>query len=133
MTAIYKINWVLQELLISVLFTLIALRTVYAGGVEDDKKNAIVVSTDGIAKVVDSNGTISLSPADRIIKKGEIKFGVIITDVSTFHVNNVNRNQSYHRGGKVCIIEKLNTGLRNFCIHPYDNEHQHSYCLAEIK
>jgi len=114
MTEINKINWILLKLLISMLFTLVALQTAYAGGVEDDNNNTIIVTTDGIAKVVDTNGKISLSPADRNIKKGEIKFGVILTDASIFQIKNVNRNQSHYRGGKVCVNDNTNTGLRNF-------------------
>ncbi len=101
MTAINKINRILLELLISVLFTLVALQTAYAGGVEDNSNNIIIVTADGIAKVVDSNGEISLSPEDRNIEIGEIKFGVILTDASIFQINNVNRYQSHYRGGKV--------------------------------
>ena len=133
MTTIIKIKRMILELLISVLFTFVALQTAYAGGVEDDNKNAIIITADGIAKVVDSNGEISFSPVDRNIKKGEIKFGVILADVPTFQVNNVNLNQSHHRGGKVCVNDNLNTDLRNFYIHPYDDENQHNYCLVETK
>jgi len=114
MSAINNINRILLELLISVLFTLVALQTAYAGGVENDSKNTIIVTADGIAKVVDSNGKVSLSPVDRNIKKGEIKFGVILTDASIFQINNVNRNQSHYRGGKVCVNDNINTGLRDF-------------------
>ncbi len=110
MTAINKINRILLELLISVLFTLVTLQTAYAGGLEDDSNNTIIVTADGIAKVVDSNGKISLSPVDRNIEKGEIKFGVILTDASTFQINSVNRNQSHYRGGKVCVNDNMNTG-----------------------
>ena len=113
MTAIKKINRILWKLLISVLFLLVALQATYAGGV-DDEKNTIVVTADGIAKVVDSNGEISLSPAARNIKKSEIKFGVISTHASIFQINNMNRNQSHYRGGKVCVNDNMNTGLRNF-------------------
>jgi len=54
MTAINKINRILLELLISVLFTLVALQTVYAGGLEDDSNNTIIVTADGIAKVIEN-------------------------------------------------------------------------------
>ncbi len=133
MTTIIKINWIILELLISELFMLVTLQTAYAGGVEDDNKNAIIITADGIAKVVDSNGEISFSPVDRNIKKGEIKFGVILADVPTFQVNNMNLNHSPHRGGKVCVNNNLNTDLRNFYLHPYDDENDHNYCLVEIK
>jgi hypothetical protein len=133
MTAIIKINRMILELLILVLFTLVALQTAYAGGIEEDNKNAIIITADGIAKVVDSNGEISFSPVDRNIKKGEIKFGVILADVPTLQVNNMNLNQSPHRGGKVCVNNNLNTDLRNFYLHPYDDENDHKYCLVEIK
>ena len=133
MTAIIKINRMILELLILVLFTLVALQTAYAGGIEEDNKNAIIITADGIAKVVDSNGEISFSPVDRNIKKGEIKFGVILADVPTLQVNNMNLNQSPHRGGKVCVNNNLNTDLRNFYLHPYDDENDHNYCLVEIK
>ena len=132
MTAINKSNRILLELLISVLFTLVVLQTAYAGGVEDDSKNAIIVSTDGIAKVVNSNGKIKLSAVDRNIEKGEIKFGGILTDASSFQDNNVNREQSNYRGGKVCVNHKLNTDLRTFSLHPYEDENQHNFCLMEI-
>ncbi len=62
MATIIKINRIKLELLILVLFTLVALQTAYAGGEEDDNKNVIIVTSDGIAKVVDSNGEISFSP-----------------------------------------------------------------------
>ncbi len=114
MTTIIKINRIILELLILVLITLVALQTAYSGGKEDDKNNAIIITADGIAKVVDSNGEISFSPVDRNIKKGEIKFGVILTDASIFQINNVNRNQSHYRGGKVCVNDNINTGLRDF-------------------
>ncbi len=133
MTEIIKINRMILELLILVLFTLVALQTAYAGGIEEDNKNAIIITADGIAKVVDSNGEISFSPVDRNIKKGEIKFGVILADVPTLQVNNMNLNQSPHRGGKVCVNNNLNTDLRNFYLHPYDDENDHNYCLVEIK
>ncbi len=133
MTAINQINRIILEILISVLFALIALQTAYAGGKEDDNNNAIIITTDGIAKVVDSNGEIAFSPADRNIKKGEIKFGVILADVPTFQVKNMNLNQSPHRGGKVCVNNNLNTDLRNFYLHPYDDENDHNYCLVEFK
>ncbi len=133
MTAIIKINRIILELLILVLFMLVALQTAYAGGKEDDKNNAIIITADGIAKVVDSNGEISISPVDRNIKKGEIKFGVILADIPTLQVNNMNLNQSPHRGGKVCVNNNLNTDLRKFYLHPYDNENDHNYCLVEIK
>ncbi|MCH7772443.1 MAG: hypothetical protein IIA49_15750 [Bacteroidetes bacterium] len=133
MITINKINRILWKLLISVLFTIVALQTAYAGGVENDSNNIIIVTADGIAKVVDSNGKISLSPVDRNIEKGEIKFGVILTDAPTFQINNVNRNQSHYRGGKVCVNDNMNTGIRNFYLHPYDDENQHNYCLVEIK
>jgi hypothetical protein len=133
MTAIYKINRILWKLLISVLFTLVAFQTAYAGGVEDDIKITIIITADGIAKVVESNGKISLSPVDRNIEKGEIKFGVILTDAPAFQINNVNRNQSNYRGGNVCVNENMNTAIRNFYLHPYDNENQRNYCLVEIK
>ena len=132
MTAIKKINRLLWKLLISVLFVLVALQTNYAGGI-DDSKNTIIVTADGIAKVVDSNGEISLSPAARNIKKGEIKFGVISTDASTFQINNMNRDQSHYRGGKVCFNDNMNTDISNFYLHPYGVVHQHKYCLVEIK
>lgn len=133
MTTIIRINRIILELLISVLFMLVALQTAYAGGVEDDNKNAIIVTADGIAKVVDSTGEISFSPVDRNIKKGEIKFGVILTDIPTLQVKNMNLNQSPHRGGKVCVNNNLNTDLRDFYLHPYDDENDHNYCLVEIK
>jgi hypothetical protein len=133
MTTIIRINRIILELLISVLFMLVALQTAYAGGVEDDNKNAIIVIADGIAKVVDSNGEISFSPTDRNIKKGEIKFGVILADIPTLKVKNMNLNQSPHRGGKVCVNNNLNTDLRDFYLHPYDDENDHNYCLVEIK
>ncbi len=133
MTAINKINGIFLKLIISVLLVLVTLQTAYAGGVEDDSKNTIIVTADGIAKVIDLNGKISLSPVDRNIKKGEIKFGVIFTDASTFKINNVNRNLSYYRGGKVCVNDNMNTGIRNFYHYPYDEEIQHNYCLVEIK
>ena len=133
MTTIIKINRIILEILISLLFALIALQTAYAGGGEDDKNNAIIITADGIAKVVDSKGEISFSPTDRNIKKGEIKFGVILADVPTFQVNNMNLNQTPHRGGKVCVNDNLNTDLRNFYLHPYDDENDHNYCLVEIK
>ena len=133
MTTIIRINRIILELLISVLFMLVALQTAYAGGVEDDNKNAIIVIADGIAKVVDSTGEISFSPVDRNIKKGEIKFGVILTDIPTLQVKNMNLNQSPHRGGKVCVNNNLNTDLRDFYLHPYDDENDHNYCLVEIK
>ena len=132
MITINKINRILWKLLISVLFTLVALQTAYAGSVEDDSKNTIIVTADGIAKVVDSNGKISLSPLDRNIEKGEIKFGVMLTDASSFQTYNVNRDQSHYRGGKVCVNDNLNADLRNFFLHPYDDENQHNYCLVEI-
>jgi hypothetical protein len=131
MTAINKINRILRKLLISVLFALVALQTNYGGGV-DDSKNTIVVTADGIAKVVDSNGKISLSPAARHIKKGEIKFGVISTDSSTFQINNMNRDQSHYRGGKVCVNDNMNTDISNYYLHP-SVVHQHEYWLVEIK
>ncbi len=133
MTTIIRINRIILELLFSVLFMLVALQTAYAGGVEDDNKNAIIVIADGIAKVVDSNGEISFSPTDRNIKKGEIKFGVILADIPTLQVKNMNLNQSPHRGGKVCVNNNLNTDLRDFYLHPYDDENDHNYCLVEIK
>ncbi len=133
MTTIIRINRIILELLFSVLFMLVALQTAYAGGVEDDNKNAIIVTADGIAKVVDSNGEKSFSPADRNIKKGEIKFGVILADIPTLQVKNMNLNQSPHRGGKVCVNNNLNTDLRDFYLHPYDDENDHNYCLVEIK
>jgi len=129
MTVIYKIKRILPRLLISVLFMLVVLQTIYAGGEGDDDNNAIIVSTDGIAKVVDSNGKISLSSAERIIKKGEIKFGVIITNASTFIISNVDRSQPHHRGGKVCVNDNLNTDFRIFYL--YDDEFIHKYCLGE--
>ena len=91
MTAINKVNRILLELLISLLFTLFALQFAYAGGVEDDHKSPIIVSTDGIAKVVDSNGKILLSPLDRNIEKGEIKFGGILTDASSIQTQQTKR------------------------------------------
>jgi len=134
MTAINKINRMLGKLLISVLFALVALQTTYAGGVENDSKNKIIVTADGIAKVVDSNGKISLLPAARNIKKGEIKFGVISTDASTFQINDMNRDLSHYRGGKVCVNDNMNTDISNFYLHPYGGVvHQHAYCLVEIK
>ena len=133
MTAINKIKGISLKLLISVLLMLVALQTAHAGGIEDDSNNTIIVSTDGIAKVVDLNGKISLSPVDRYIKKGEIKFGVIFTDASSFKVYDMNRDQSDYRGGKVCVIDKLNMNLRNLYLHSYDDENQHNYCLVEIK
>jgi len=133
MTATNKTNWLLLELIILVLFTLIALQTVYAGGVEEVNDNTIIIYANGIAKVVGSNGKISLSPADRKIKKGEIKFGALITNFSTFQINNVDRSQSHIRGGKVCVNDNLNKKLGKFYLHPHDNEHQQNYCLAEIK
>jgi hypothetical protein len=133
MTTIIRINRIILELLFSVLFMLVALQTAYAGGVEDDNKNAIIVTADGIAKVVDSTGEISFSPVDRNIKKGEIKFGVILTDIPTLQVKNMNLNHSPHRGGKVCVNNNLNTDLRDFYLHPYDDENDHNYCLVEIK
>jgi hypothetical protein len=132
MTAINKINWILLELLISVLLMLVALQTANAGGVEEGSKT-IIVSTDGIAKVIDSNGEISLSSVDRNIEKGEIKFGVILTDTPTFQANNVNRYQTHYRGGKVCVNDKLNTDLMTIYLHPFDEENQHNYCIVEIK
>ncbi len=133
MITIIKLNQIILEILISVLFALLALQTAYAGGKEDDKNNAIIVTADGIAKVVDSNGEISFSPTDRNIKKGEIKFGVILADIPTLQVKNMNLNQSPHRGGKVCVNNNLNTDLRDFYLHPYDDENDHNYCLVEIK
>jgi len=53
MTAINKIKGISLKLLISVLLMLVALQTTHAGGIEDDSNNTIIVSTDGIAKVVD--------------------------------------------------------------------------------
>jgi hypothetical protein len=132
MTAIKKINRLLWKLLISVLFVLVALQTNYAGGI-DVSKNTIIVTSDGIAKVVDSNEKISLSPAARNIKKGEIKFGVISTDASTFQINDMNRDQSHYRGGKVCVSDNMNTDISNFYLHPYGVVHRHAYCLVEIK
>ena len=132
MITINKINRILWKLLISVLFTLVAFQTAYAGGVEDDIKITIIITADGIAKVVESNGKISLSPVDRNIEKGEIKFGVMLTDASSFQTYNVNRDQSHYRGGKVCVNDNLNADLRNFFLHPYDDENQHNYCLVEI-
>ena len=132
MTAINKINRILRKLLISVLFVLVALQTTYARGM-DDSKNTIIVTADGIAKVVDSNGKISLSPAARNIKKGEIKFGMISSDASTFQINGMNRDQSHYRGGKVCINDNMNTDISNFYLHPSGVVHQHKYCLVEIK
>ena len=133
MTTIIKINQIILELLISVLITIVALQTAYAGGKEDDNTNAIIVTADGIAKVVDSKGEISFSPVDRNIKKGEIKFGVILAVMPTFQVNNMNLNQSPHRGGKICVNNNLDTDLRDFYLHPYDDENDHNYCLVEIK
>ena len=133
MTAIIKINRIILEILISVLISLVALQTAYAGSKEDDKNNAIIITADGIAKVVDSNGEISFSPVDRNIKKGEIKFGVILADVQTLQAKNMNLNQSPHRGGKVCVNNNLNTDLRDFYLHPYDDENDHNYCLVENK
>jgi hypothetical protein len=133
MATIIKINWIKLELLILVLFTLVALQTAYAGGKEDDNTNSIIITADGIAKVIDSNGEISFSLGDRNIKKGEIIFGVILVDVPTFQVNNMNLNQSLHRGGKVCVNNNLNTDLRDFYLHPYDDENDHNYCLVEFK
>jgi hypothetical protein len=133
MATIIKINRIKLELLILVLFTLVALQTAYAGGKEGDNNNAIIITADGIAKVVDSNGEISFSLGDRNIKKGEIKFGLILADVPTFQVNNMNLNHSPQRGGKVCVNNNLNTDLRDFYLHPYDDENDHNYCLVEIK
>jgi hypothetical protein len=133
MATIIKVNRIKLELLILVLFTLVALQTAYAGGKEDDNTNSIIITADGIAKVIDSNGEISFSLGDRNIKKGEIIFGVILVDVPTFQVNNMNLNQSLHRGGKVCVNNNLNTDLRDFYLHPYDDENDHNYCLVEIK
>jgi hypothetical protein len=133
MTTLIKTNRIILELFITVLFTLIAVQAAYAGGDEDDNINAIIITADGIAKVVDSDGEISFSPVDRNIKKGEIKFGVILADVPTFQVNNMNLYQSPHRGGKVCVNNNLNTDLRNFYLHPYNDENEHNYCLVEIK
>lgn len=132
MTAINKVNRILLELLISLLFTLFALQFAYAGGVEDDYKSPIIVTTDGIAKVVDSNGKILLSPLDRNIDKGKIKFGGILTDASSFQTYNVNREQSNYRGGKVCVNHKLHTDLRTFSLHPFEDKNQHKFCLMEI-
>ncbi len=129
MIAIFKIKRILLGLLISVLFILVASQTVCAGSIEDNDKNSIIVSADGIAKVVDSTGKISLLSADGSIKKGEIKFGVNVTDILTIQVNNVDRNQSHHRGGKVCGTETLNTDFRIFYL--YDYEFIHKYCLGE--
>ena len=98
MATIIKINRIKLELLILVLFTLVALQTAYAGGKEGDNNNVIIITADGIAKVVDSNGELSFSLGDRNIKKGEIKFGVILTEVPTLQVNNMNLNQS------ICLI-----------------------------
>jgi hypothetical protein len=133
MTTLIKTNRIILELFITVLFTLIAVQAAYAGGDEDDNINAIIITADGIAKVVDSDGEISFSPVDRNIKKGEIKFGVILADVPTFQVNNMNLYQSPHRGGKVCVNNNLNTDLRNFYLHPYNDGNEHNYCLVEIK
>ena len=133
MTAIIKINRIILEILISVLISLVALQTTYAGDGKDDNNNAIIVTANGIAKVVDSNGEISFSPVDRNIKKGEIKFGVILADVQTLQAKNMNLNQSPHRGGKVCVNNNLNTDLRDFYLHPYDDENDHNYCLVENK
>ena len=133
MTAINQINGIFLKLIISVLLVLVTLQPAYAGGVEDDSKNTIIVTADGIAKVIDLNGKILLSPLDRNIEKGEIKFGVTLTDASTFKINNVNRNLSHYRGGKVCVNDNMNTGIRNFYLYPYDEENQHNYCLVEIK
>lgn len=132
MTTINKVNRILSELLVSLLFTLFALQFAYAGGVKDDHKSPIIVSTDGIAKVVDSNGKILLSPLDRNIEKGEIKFGGILTDATSIQTYNVNREQSNYRGGKVCVNHKLHTDLRTFSLHPYEDENQHNFCLMEI-
>ena len=133
MTAINKINGIFLKLIISVLLVLVTLQTAYAGGVEDDSKNTIIVTADGIAKVIDLNGKILLSPLDRNIEKGEIKFGATLTDASTNQINNVNRNLSHYRGGKVCVNDNMNTGIRNFYLYPYDEENQHNYCFVEIK
>ena len=133
MTTVIKINRIILEILISILFVLIALQTAYAGGGEDNNKNSIIVTADGIAKVVDSNGEISFSPTDRNIKKGEIKFGVILADIPTFQIKNMKFNNSPHRGGKVCVNNNLNTDLRDFYLHPYDDENDHNYCLVEFK
>jgi len=133
MTTIFNINQIILEILISVLITSVALQTAYAGGKEDYNNNAIIITADGIAKVVDSKGEISFSPVDRNIKKGEIKFGVILAVMPTFKVNNMNLNHSPHRGGKVCVNNNLNTDLRDFYLHPNDDEKDHNYCLVEIK
>ena len=133
MTAINKINGIFLKLIISVLLVLVTLQTAYAGGVEDDSKNTIIVTADGIAKVIDLNGKILLLPLDRNIEKGEIKFGATLIDASTNQINNVNRNPSHYRGGKVCVNDNMNTGIRNFYFYPYDEENQHNYCFVEIK
>ena len=133
MAPIIKINRIKLELLILVSFTLVALQTAYAGDKEGDNNNVIIITADGIAKAVDSNGEISFSLGDRNIKKGEIKFGLILADVPTFQVNNMNLNHSPHRGGKVCVNNNLNTDLRDFYLHPYDDENDHNYCLVEFK
>ena len=131
MISVKKIKRIITKLLISLLFTLVASNFAYAGEEEDHSKNTIIISNDGIAKVVDSNGQISLSPLDRNIGKGEIKFGGILADASSFQNKNVNRDQSYHRGGKICITDNLNTDSMTFYLHPYDEENQHNYCLMK--
>ncbi len=99
------------NLLFAVLITIFCFQMIYAGNAGNEAKKEIIVHSDGIARIVDSNGIISLSPTDRKIEKGEIKFGAAIVDEIAVEMENVDGKHSQKRGGEVGEIDDLHLNV----------------------
>ena len=93
--------------LFAILITIFCFQMIYAGNGGNEVKKEIIIHSDGIARIVDSNGIISLSPADRKIEKDEIKFGAAIVNEIAVGLENAERKYSQKRGGEVCEIDDL--------------------------
>ncbi len=95
------------EILFAILITLFYIQMIHAGNKVNEVREKIIVPSDGIARVIDSKGTISLLPADRKIEKGEIKFGAVIVYETAIGMENIHRKYSQIRGGEVGEIDDL--------------------------
>ena len=93
--------------LFAILITIFFTQMIYAANGGNEAKKEIIVHSDGIARIVDSNGIIFLSPTDRKIEKDEIKFGVAIFDEIAVVLENADRKYSQIRGGEVGEIDDL--------------------------
>ena len=98
---------IILNFLFAILITISCFQMIYAGNAGNEAKKEIIVHSDGIARIIDSSGIISLSPTDRKIEKDEIKFGAAIVDEIAVGLENIDRKYSQRRGGEVGEIDDI--------------------------